>query len=347
MRVARLQDLHDLLSLPWPRSGGPWSQLNELLATLQGRLDYLFHPSERRLTRQRISDAMGEQLTDSDVAQLTRMLFYEGDVGREIVLLKRFVWRDPGLMRSLQRVHIDGLEHLEAALARGKGVILWEMPFGKRLWAKAVLAHRGFRLVQLHGRTHGASDSWVGQNVIRKIHRRLAAGLYAEVLEMTRESIYLRHVLERLERNAIICMQGYGTAGSKFVSVNFLGTRQHFATGAVRMAQRSGAALIPMICFRDAGREHRLVLGEPVPLEGMAGGDADLVAAVRHYAELLESFIRKYPEQWGGWREPPALAADRSATVLDGESPPARVTEKSGPASPTQGDNTLFGRRRR
>jgi lauroyl/myristoyl acyltransferase len=330
MKIVRLQDLHDLLSLAWPQSGGPWSQLNELLATLQGRLDYLFRPSVRRLTRQRISRAMGDQLTASDVHQLTRRLLYEGDVGREIVFLRRFVSREPGLMRALQRVHIDGLEHLEAALGRGKGVILWEMPFGKRLRAKAVLIHRGFRLIQLHARSHGASYSWVGQNVIRKIHRRLAAGLYADLLEMNRESIYLRRVLERLRRNEIICMQGWGGAGRKFVSVNFLGTPYHFATGAARMAQRSGAALIPMVCFRDHANEHQLMLGEPVQLERMGNADASLIAAVTHYARLLESFVRRYPDQWGGWRRPPAIA-DPWATVLDAESLP-RAVENSRPA---------------
>src|SRR6476646_4455858 len=52
-------------------------------------------------------------------------------------------------------IEIRGLVHLQQALARGKGAILWESNgFSRRVQAKRTLHTHGIRLHQTHGETH-------------------------------------------------------------------------------------------------------------------------------------------------------------------------------------------------
>ena len=54
-----------------------------------------------------------------------------------------------------REIEIRGLEHLQQALARGRGAILWESNgFSRRVQAKRTLHAHGIALQQTHGETH-------------------------------------------------------------------------------------------------------------------------------------------------------------------------------------------------
>ena len=63
------------------------------------------------------------------------------------------------------------------------------------------------------------------------------------------------------------------------------------------LALRTGAALVPGFTWRDG--EQLTATIEP-PIELVPSGDrrADVREGVRRYAEVLERYIRRAPEQW-------------------------------------------------
>jgi len=108
-------------------------------------------------------------------------------------------------------------------------------------------------------------------------------------------------------------MPGLGGEGHKFVPAQFLGARQQFATGVVSLARMTGASLIPVFCFKqDDGVDH-LVLEKPINLESSGDGDEALEQIVTKYARLLESYIRKHPDQWYRWHNLPLPRRGKSA----------------------------------
>ena len=86
--------------------------------------------------------------------------------------------------------------------------------------------------------------------------------------------------------------------GQRFETVEFLGTPTAVATGAVTLARATGAALIPLFCFRDGGTPRLILEGSLDP--ALDGGRAAAAAYVRR----LDALVRAYPEQWRGRFQP-------------------------------------------
>ncbi len=176
------------------------------------------------------------------------------------------------------------------------GKFLWQETFGQGGFV------RERRLCPVHGLEHGGSPTCLGQRIIRQIYRRAEAKLFPEVIFIQPHSLaYLRVLIHRLKHNNILCIPGLGGEGYRFVSVEFLGAKQYFATGAVSLAKMTGAVLLPLFCFRRSDGKDYLVLEQPIPIMGNVEGDTAITQAIIQYVRLLESYIRKYPDQWYRW----------------------------------------------
>jgi lauroyl/myristoyl acyltransferase len=66
------------------------------------------------------------------------------------------------------------------------------------------------------------------------------------------------------------------------------------------LARASGAALLTLHSRRLAYDHYRVVIEEPIALDGM-GRSASLAAAVGEFAGRLERAIRGHPQGWMGW----------------------------------------------
>jgi predicted LPLAT superfamily acyltransferase len=132
--------------------------------------------------------------------------------------------------------------------------------------------------------------------VIRRIHRKAAARLSFEVIDIQRESFdYLKLLVDRLTDKE----------GLQFVPVEFLGIVQPFATGTASLAKISGASLIPIFCFEQEDGTVSLVLEEPIDLRSCGSGVKARVQVVTQYAGLLEAHIHEYPGQFSRWHNLP------------------------------------------
>lgn len=305
MKPVGFEDLTDVFLLlltkffPWLLSGSR----REKVLRLIGDISCTFSMGQRRVIENRLRLVLGSERASDQRNRLTREVFRHRWINREIMLLKKVSLSRVDRRLICQGVRVEGLKYLSEALSRGKGAILWESSFGKRLLGKVVLMENGFSICQIHGPEHGGSPTWFGQSVIRKIHRKTEAKLFAEVIDIQYDSLaYLRLLVNRLKQNAVVCIPGLGEAGHKFLPVEFLGGEQHFATGLVNLARKTGASLIPIFCFREDDGTNHLVLEEPLALNH---GAEYLRQGVLRYATLLQSYIRAHPEQWPRWHKLP------------------------------------------
>ena len=109
-------------------------------------------------------------------------------------------------------------------------------------------------------------------------------------------------------RGLIATMRGGETVGvlmdtnmtpPQGVFVNFFGTAACTASGVARVAQHTGAAVLPgFLVWEEA--EKRYVLHFLPQLEMVDTGkpDCDAVANTQRFARVWEDVIRRYPEQW-------------------------------------------------
>lgn len=206
---------------------------------------------------------------------------------------------------------VIGLPHLQAALAAGKGAVLWESRyFGRRNIAKQALHRLGFGIHQVHDEGHRAGfggdprSGWLHDQVVLAYFAAREREFVASVIALPRSQslAFTRVLLATLQRNEIVCITADVAHGQRLLTIPLLGEPKSFPTGMVSLARTCGAALLPLFCVRaDDGRVQVIIEPAiPVPQDSRE----DIAAPLRQYAALLESYIRRYPDQYRNWHFP-------------------------------------------
>jgi lauroyl/myristoyl acyltransferase len=206
---------------------------------------------------------------------------------------------------------IQGIEHLRAALANGRGAILLESNcFGKRHLGKFILRSNNFAVSQVHARMHVGSMGGGNQGPSRLLLNYLIP--YADRRERlaVSEVIYLdengglgvtRELDHRLEQNGIVCIAIEGRMGHKRVTLPYLGTTHSFATGIVSLAKLSGASLLPISCVPNEAGKIALEIGDPAELPLALGREDTMTQVLKTQVEQFEKRICEHPEWYWGW----------------------------------------------
>lgn len=190
-------------------------------------------------------------------------------------------WGTPRQLAPLCR--IEGLEHLHAALARGRGVIL--------LSAHMTCLEIAGRLLALQQPFH----------VMYKRHRNK---LFEAVMRGARERQFeravshhdVRGMLQSLKENKAIWYapdQDFGRKHSVFAP--FMGMDAATLTAPARLAKISGAAVVPFFPQRlDNGRGYRLVIHPAID----QFPSNDEVRDAARINTLIGQHVRRVPEQY-------------------------------------------------
>jgi lauroyl/myristoyl acyltransferase len=197
-----------------------------------------------------------------------------------------------------------GREHLNDALAQGKGAVLWvaHMTFAS-LFAKMALSEAGYRLSHVSRPEHGVSKSIVG---IRYLNRFRT---HAENRYLSRRIVHWRHdpqatragALAALARNELLSVTVGAWEGRHLATGSLLGASYTVATGAAGLAFAGGTRILSVFTTRNAGGGYRVEVGAPLG-EGARESREDFFAAAAQ--ELIvqhEIAIRRAPDEWRGW----------------------------------------------
>jgi len=283
------------------------SRLRGFAMAVLARIAYALSRRKRRSIEDNLDLAFGADLNAARKTQLTIACFRA--FWEEMV-----AWVPSAAAKSpTDCVQIKGIEHLEHALARGKGVILWESNgFGRRVLAKRALHARGFPVIQMHGASHLgvllADDSpgtWLRTRVLRPYFERRESAFVAEILiiplvsSMTSSRVYV----DRLRANGILCVAGDGLIARKQHALDFLGGTTPFAPGMVKLAQSAGATLLPMFCVPTDGQNAVLEIDPPVVLQGSGDRNERIEHALCQFAAALEARIRQRPDCFRNWHQ--------------------------------------------
>jgi KDO2-lipid IV(A) lauroyltransferase len=184
-------------------------------------------------------------------------------------------------------IAVVGGEHLDNALAGGRGAVLVAAHFGNWELA-ATLASRGYPLTFLVGEQHNV--------LVDGLMNRLRERFGVETVPVTGS---LMGVLRALRRNRIVAMLSDQDAGKSGVFVEFLGREASTPYGPARMSARTGAPLLPGVAVRKGGGKHELVICPPVsPLPEGTPLDEQVRALTQGYTSVFERFIRERPDHY-------------------------------------------------
>ena len=243
-----------------------------------GSAAYRLAPRRRHITEVNIRLCFPE-LSPTAQQSLVRRSFEANGIGLLEVGLAWF--RNPARFQAITQVH--GLEHLEAALQKGKGVLL--------LGGHYSTLDLGGSLVSLY----------IDADVMQRDHNN---PLLNAIMTRAREKHYgvalgskdLRGLFKRLQANRVIWYatdQDYGRRNSEFAP--FFGIPTATITTTGRIAERSGCAVIPFSHFRRSGAPGYDIYFHPA-LDSLPSGD-DLADATLTNS-VIEAEVRKHPDQY-------------------------------------------------
>ena len=275
------------------------ARLAYLLAKVHGDFRHRLDTSLRREVASCLEGVLGSQLDA---------------VGRELVVQDYFrllscetvdALRLIGSGRRLTSlVQVRGLEHLTAAIGRGKGVILCGAHFGSWRTSFRFLSLLGFPLtiVARTSRDKGGYRFRFRQPFYWLVwNRYFAHHLRREMLERGTENLGIAVRLARiLDANELVCMDLDHTVGptetANPVVVDFLGGRVRLLPGIVAVAQVTGAQVLVALIHRTSDWRHQVLeITPPISIT------ADIVYSLRNCMVVLETAVRLRPAHWRYW----------------------------------------------
>ena len=226
------------------------------------------------------------------------------------------------------RIVCRGAGEIEAARTQGRGVILWVSDFvSAGDISKLALVRAGYRIVHLSRPQHGFSSSSFGIRFLNPLRIRFERAYLAEriVFDRMNPKPAMSRLLACLRAGGLVSVMASIHEGGQLVDLPFMAGRLRVATGALRLAWISGAAVIPVFVLRDRSdaTSFHVAFAAPLPMpSGLAENDAIVMAAC-DYRDKLEAVVRARPESWVGWRRADQLAFAPEADVRIDRTAPA------------------------
>lgn len=196
----------------------------------------------------------------------------------------------------------QGREHLDAALARGKGAVIVLPHAGNIMMMIARISLSGVPYTQYAARGM-APEAVALENPDVFGHNPLRAQVRAarEANEDKLPARYLtmdtpvRELFRRLAANETVGIAYDGRIGSRFVRTPYLGRQALLNPGAFRIAARTGAALVPIFNHCPKDGPNVCQVGEPL-------WDSDWKQLMaRFLSERAEPWLRENPSHYGIW----------------------------------------------
>ncbi|MFA6320433.1 MAG: lysophospholipid acyltransferase family protein [Candidatus Omnitrophota bacterium] len=255
------------------------------LAIASGVGSFVFYilPRYRNLTIENLKTAFGNEKSDKELEDIAKRVFQNlGKNAVELVNLPKF-----NKARMDKFVRFRNRERLDKAYEKGKGIIVLTAHFGS--WELMAAALR--------------ENNCPGVTIGRRIYFKK----YDDFLNKLRRSrdvevIYRdespRKMLRTLKQNwivGIVADQDVDSVDGVFV--NFFGHQAYTPSGPVVLARASGAVLLPVFIIRE-GDWHTIAIEEPVELADTGNKEADLISNTQKWSNVVESYVRKYPDQW-------------------------------------------------
>lgn len=255
------------------------------LSALAAKLIYAADRKLRAITVSELAALYGGRKSEREIRELAKRTI-EHYYAR---LVETFFFGALDKKRLEEIMRPEGMEHLDKALARGKGVILLISHFGSFLLPLPFLGYRGYTVNQITGKQLHSSP------VTRRIwawRKKESERLPVNFIQVDK---FLRPLYQALGKNEIVALAFDGRDGSKWVTVDFYGRKALFSAGPFDLARRTGATIIPAFVVRKADRTHSLVFEPPFLLSEARDREKALGDDTARFVGLMLRYIDAYP----------------------------------------------------
>jgi KDO2-lipid IV(A) lauroyltransferase len=248
-----------------------------------GRLVWYLAPGRRRLVQRHLRRVVGGH---PDVDRLSKQMF--ASYGR---YWAEVFWVRP--RRKSQIVagcRIEGQEHIDAAVAAGRGIVLALPHMGN--WESAGAKAESIGIPVL-----AAAEGLSNQKIVDWFVE-VRAHLGIETVITGRGNRVTATLTRRLKEGGVIALVADRDLSGRGVPVQFFAETTTMPAGPVALAERTGAVLLPVGCYFEPDGGHRFVVRPPLEIPHGASREERIQMGTQKFAAVLEGLIREAPQDW-------------------------------------------------
>ncbi len=272
---------------------------------------YAWRRSMRDNMRSNARHVLGPDAPERDVDRIARQCsrnvgrYYADVIGMHRMDIHKFYENELAL---------EGTEYIREAQAAGRGVVMASAHYANPEFATQGLAAAGITVFALVeplqppelGRLMGS---------LRSVH-----GHHYEPVSFGA----VKRALEWLRGGGVVAILVDRDIQKRGVELEFCGYPARFPTGAVDLALRTNAVLLPGWVRRVGGFKIKAVLGPPLPLVRTGNNDEDLRVNTAALLARFETHLKQDPGQWSVYDR---IWPNDDLTVETKASMPAEATD--------------------
>ena len=258
-----------------------------VLADFISKVGYYIAGRHRRIAIESLKIAFGKNKSQQEIEQIAK------DSLRNIVksaFEMLFFIEHPSLIGD--KVTIQGKDYLDSAFSEGKGAIVVSAHFGNFPLMLVKLAQIGYKTNTIM--------RYMRDKKIENYFSKKRTELGIKTIYSTPRNRCVAKSLEVLKANEMVFIpmdQNFGTGG---IFVDFFGMKAATATGPAVFALRTKAPIFPMFIVRNKkDNSLKIIIEAPLHIEESKDNKEVVQRTVQKITNIIEDYIRKYPEQWG------------------------------------------------
>ena len=248
-----------------------------------GELWFAVDKRHRQVALNNLTRAFGSEKSDREIRQIAKQVF------RNIV----HVVFEVGWSLHLHPKDLDafflvkGRANIRAAIRKGKGALILTGHVGNWELMPVAAVMAGYSCNVLYRpMDYAPLDRFF-------VEARTRFGL-----KMIPKDASLLRVFKALKRGEMVAMLLDQNVGlHKGVMVDFFGRPACTSYGLAYIALKTGAPVLPFFVVRD-GKGYTAELGPEIPFIKTGDDRKDLEENTQQYNKVLETIIRRYPDQW-------------------------------------------------
>ena len=195
----------------------------------------------------------------------------------------------PNLTPEFIKEHIEmhGLEHIDAALAEDKGVVILTAHVGNWEWMGAALAAHGYP----------------STTIVKKQPNAQFTRLMNEYREMVGLEVFarggseMRGAAQAMKAKKLLGFLADQDGGFQGLPVMFLGQDPSAVTGPASFAKKFKAPVVPVFASRKE-KGHVVHILPPLYYEDTGNVEEDMFRLTEATVKITESFIKEHPDEW-------------------------------------------------
>jgi lauroyl/myristoyl acyltransferase len=278
----------------------PWRYL---IGTAVGDIVFIAWPAKRQVLQRNMANVLALSPLDPQVRRLA-LRSMRNYCKYLIEFLELPVLTSADEIISSMSIH--GLEHLQDALARGKGVILASAHFG-------TIEVGGLRLADFTD-FHAVYDRFHPPYLDRLIqNKRREKGINLIPVEDIRQMLRVLRC-----GGTVTLLYDRPLPSADGVRVRFFGKETAIPAGPAVLAMKTDAALLPVYMFRNPDKSFECRIFPPVSWSSSGKRTVDVQLIMQKLMDTLQSVVLARPDQWYMFRDMWPEDRNRQRNALPG-----------------------------